>query len=321
MMLRLLRRLRRRPDAAVPGSPAGAVPARTAEHWDRWQSERNVSSAAWVDWSDHPTILSLLQHELFGSPQTTLFAVLRAYGPPLTGARALSLCSGDGAFERLLVAEGVFASVVGTDLSPVRVQQANDRRGEYARCLEFRRLDVNSGDFGDAAFDVVIAKAALHHVENLEAMFDGVRRCLRPGGRLVAIDYFGPRRFQWSQAQLDAANAFLAEEVPDALLRRPDGSLHRDIGRPGIDEMIAIDPSEAVRSDEVLPLLERHFVIERDYPVGGALLNLVFDGTVVNNFDPCDEVHNEIIRKVFRRERELMARGALGCDFRVVIAA
>jgi ubiquinone/menaquinone biosynthesis C-methylase UbiE len=265
-------------------------------------------------------MLGLLQRELFGSPATSVLDYLKSAYPAFRQARALSLCSGDGSFEKLLVAQEVFASVVGTDLSPVRVRQANDHRGELADRLEYRVSDVNTGEFGEAAYDVVFAKAALHHVEELERMFDGVRRCLRPGGRLVTIDFFGPDRFQWTDRQLDLANRFLAEEIPEPLLHRADGSVHRNITRPCIAQMIAVDPSEAVRSADVYPLLASRFEIERQFDAGGTLLNLIFDGTVVNNFQAGDPAHDALIEKAFRWERELMARGEIGSDFKFIVA-
>ena len=298
----------------------GAQSERAAQHWDSWQRDRNAAATQYVDWGDHPTILGLIYRELFGSSTTSILDFLKASYPAFGRAKALSLCSGDGAFQKLLVMQGVFGSVVGTDLSPVRVQQANDNRGEYAGSLEYRLTDVNSGDFGTATYDVVFAKAALHHVEQLETLFDGIRSCLRPGGSLVTIDFFGPTRFQWTDRQLDLANRFLADEMPEALLRRADGSVHGNISRPTIEQMIAIDPSEAVRSAEVYELLASHFEIERQFDAGGALFNLIFDGTVVNNFEAGNPVHEALVEKAFRHERELMARREIGSDFKFIIA-
>ena len=289
-----------------------------SQHWDDWQARQDAGAPRFVDWADHPTVMSLLQQELFGDASKTVLHYLLSEYPQFATARAISLCSGDGAFEKLLVQHGVFGSVVGTDLSPVRVQHANEQRGEVASKLEFRVADANSGDFGEAEFDIVFAKAALHHVEDLERMFDGARRCLRPGGRLVTIDFFGPTRFQWTDTQLHAANRLL-DELPRELRTRPDGSLYR-AERPTVEAMIAMDPSEAVRSGELYEALRRHFTIEREFPAGGALLNLVLDGTIVNHFDPGNPNHNEFIRKSFLRERDLMARGEIGSDFRFIVA-
>jgi SAM-dependent methyltransferase len=291
-----------------------------ARHWDDWQREHAAAPGAFVDWGDHPRVLALVYEEVFGSATRNFFDFFKEHYPSFAQATALSLCCGDGAFEKLLVSQDVFARVIGTDLSPVRVAAANRQRGEFEERLDYQVHDVNEGDFGEEVVDVVFAKAALHHVEALEAMFAGVRRCLRPGGRLVTIDFFGPTRFQWTDTQLAAVNRFLANEVPQELLRKPDGSLHRNVERPTIESMIAMDPSEAVRSSELHEQLASNLQIEREIALGGTLLNLILDGSVVNNFDPRNADHNRIIEKAFALERSMMAAGEIESDFRLIVA-
>jgi len=290
-----------------------------ARHWDEWQAERSRSQQRFTDWGDHPTILKLIYQVVFGSPETDFLTHLAQSYPQFADGHALSLCCGDGAFERHLVAQGVFGSITGIDFSPARIALAQQQRAGYESRLDFEVGDVNAGQFGQQRYDVVFAKAALHHVENLEALVRGIQAALRPGGCLVTIDFFGPTRFQWTDAQLAGTNAFLAG-VPRELLRKRDGSLHEAMVRPGIDEMIRLDPSEAVRSGELYALLKENFMLVEDLALGGTLLNLIFYGDVVNNFDPEDEGHNRIIRDAFALERRLIDAGTLGSDFRLIVA-
>lgn len=291
-----------------------------AEHWNRWQKGRVATQSQYIDWGDHPAIAARIQSELFGSPTLTVFDYLKREYPEFATARVLSLCAGDGSFEKLLLSHGIFGSITGMDIAESRVAAGNDAAHGFAGKLHFEVGDVNSGKFGDAQYDVVFAKAALHHVEHLEAMFVGVQRCLKPGGKLVTIDFFGPTRFQWTDAQLAAVNHFIDTHVPDELLRRPDGSLQKNITRPTIDEMIVMDPSEAVRSSEIRNLLEQHFMVERDFAVGGTLLNLVFGEAIINNFDGENLRHVEIINAAFDYERKLMNEKVIGSDFNFIVA-
>ena len=186
--------------------------------------------------------------------------------------------------------------------------------------LNFEVGDVNLGAFGVQTFDVVFAKAALHHVVELEVLVKGIGTCLRPGGCLVTLDFFGPTRFQWTEAQLAAANQFLANEVPRHLLQKRDGSFHDKIERPSIEAMMAMDPSEAVRSGDVYEILQSNFSIDTDIALGGTLLNLIFYGDVINNFDPANDAHNQVINAAFALERRLMKGGTIGSDFRLIVA-
>jgi len=302
-------------DMSEAAPPADA----SARHWDEWQAQHSLAPPRFTDWGDHPTILKLIYQTVFGSAETGFLEHLAQTYPQFARAHALSLCCGDGAFERHLVAQGVFGSVTGIDVSPARITSAQQQRAGFEARLDFEVGDVNAGRFGQQRYDVVFAKAALHHVENLEALVRGIRAALRPGGCLVTIDFFGPTRFQWTDAQLAATNRFLAG-VPRELLRKRDGSLHEAMTRPGIDEMIRLDPSEAVRAGELHALLKANFTTVEDLALGGTLLNLIFYGDVVNNFDPENEAHNRIIREAFALERRLIDSGELGSDFRLIVA-
>jgi ubiquinone/menaquinone biosynthesis C-methylase UbiE len=201
------------------------IQSTAADFWNQWQSARNLNQSQYVDWGGHPTILALVYNDLFGSPSTSVFDYLKQAYPNFSNSTVLSLCAGDGSFEKVLLAEGVFGSITGIDIASERVATANAQAAELEGRLKFIVGDVNEGEFGEASYDVVFAKAALHHVEQLESIFSGIRRCLKPGGKLVTIDFFGPTRFQWSDVQLAAVNHFIDTAIPSALLMRADGSL------------------------------------------------------------------------------------------------
>lgn len=308
------------PTRSAPAATNGSPEHATARHWAQWQQRHEARPVRWTEWSEHPHILACLQQAHFGDATLSPLAHVLRHFPQFAQAHALSLCCGDGSTEKALVRHGVFRSMVGVDLTAERVQSARGDLGDLADRLQFEVGDVNRGDFGHACFDVVFAKASLHHVERLEAMAAGIQRCLRPGGRLVTLDFFGPTRFQWTDAQLAHANAFLADEVPAALRRRADGGSHDRVERPTLQAMIEMDPSEAVRSGELYGFLQQHFQIEMDVAVGGTLLQLVFDGSIVNNFDPDDAQHRAVIERAIALERSLIASGELGSDFRLIVA-
>jgi len=291
-----------------------------SKHWDAWQEGRDSSPHIYVDWGDHPTILKHLFQTTFGSPDIDFFQYFKNSHPDFSEKSVLSLCCGDGGFEKALLEREVFAHITGLDISESRVQAALASRGKHANQLDFVVGDVNAANFGLNAFDIVFAKAALHHVENLEGLMQGIARCLRPGGLLVTIDFFGPSRFQWPDAQLAATNWFLKERVPPALRLRRDGTTYEAAVRPTLAEMIAMDPSEAVRSGELDAILRAHFDFCVDLPLGGTLLNLIFYGDVTNNFNADNPEHNRIIEEAFELERSLINKGEIGSDFRLLIA-
>jgi trans-aconitate methyltransferase len=97
---------------------------------------------------------------------------------PQRGERILDLGCGDGALTEKIIGRG--AEVVGVDASADMVAAAQ-KRGIDARVVDAYNLDFAS------EFDAVFSNAALHWMKrDPDAVTQGVRRALEPGGRFVA---------------------------------------------------------------------------------------------------------------------------------------
>lgn len=96
---------------------------------------------------------------------------------PQPGERILDLGCGDGFLTRRIAESG--ATVIGVDASPHMIAAAReggvDAHLHNGESLPF----VNE-------FDAVFSNAALHWMNDHEAMLAGVYRALKPGGRFVA---------------------------------------------------------------------------------------------------------------------------------------
>ncbi len=105
---------------------------------------------------------------------------------PWPGARLLDIGCGAGEFLTFLP-DGV--SYTGYDLNPRYIETARRRYGGRA---DFHCAPAGAPPEGllRGGFDIVLAKAVLHHLDRREA--DGLagvaHRALRPGGLLVTID-------------------------------------------------------------------------------------------------------------------------------------
>ena len=74
-------------------------------HWDAWQRDYDVRSQQkgvvhYTDWAGHPLIWNKLCEAAFGSASTDVFDYIFQHYPELANAHGLSLCCGDGSFER-----------------------------------------------------------------------------------------------------------------------------------------------------------------------------------------------------------------------------
>ncbi len=73
----------------------------------------------------------------------------------------------------------------GLDLTPAMIEQAKKKNIPNA---EFVVGDCENFPFEDNSFDAIICSNSFHHYPNPQAFFNSVKRCLRPGGRLVLRD-------------------------------------------------------------------------------------------------------------------------------------
>lgn len=122
-------------------------------------------------------------------------------------------------------------------------------------------------------------------------------------------EYIGPTRFQWTEQQLRLANQLLALLPASHRRRAGSGEPLERIERLTVEEMIAIDPTEAVDSEAIMPKL--------DY--GGTLMQLLLND-LMHNFDTADETQAALLRMMFLFERTLVESGVLRSDFAYVVA-
>ena len=118
--------------------------------------------------------------------------------------------------------------------------------------IDYRQADMNDLKLEADAYDVAFAVQALHHVDALEHLLDQVEASLRPGGLFVVNEYIGPARFQW----LDKTEALmnrLLELLPHEYKVNPkNGFVKERIDRASAEEIARVDPSESIRSDEIV---------------------------------------------------------------------
>jgi len=108
------------------------------------------------------------------------------------GQRVLDLAAGTGDLARgAQEAVGDSLEVVATDLTPEMLRVGVGRPG--APIHGWIVGDAESLPYSDASFDRVLVGYGLRNFADLEACLTEILRCLRPGGRLVALDFGQPR--------------------------------------------------------------------------------------------------------------------------------
>jgi SAM-dependent methyltransferase len=313
------RRAAPRPGAWIDGVAGGR--GRVSEAWSTSPEEQAVD-LGWY-WMAHPAVRTRSNRLASGRPDQDaygrLVALLQERGWTLPIERAVSIGCGFGALERDLFARGIVRSVDAYDIAAGAVAEAERLARESGLSgLRYHLADLETIDLPPQSVDAVFAHSAVHHVERLEALYAVVQRTLRPGGVFHLHEYIGPTRFQWTEEQLRLGNDFL-DSLPPRLRQTPDGKPKGVLLRPTIEDMIAADPSESVRSADLLPAMEPFFEIIEIRRLGGALAHLALGG-IAQNFDPEAPEDVAALQRLFDLEDAAMAEGRIGSDFATITA-
>lgn len=177
------------------------------------------------------------------------------------GERALDLAAGTGDIAFAVAARG--AQTIGLDithrmlqLARLRAARATARQASIPR-VEFITGDMISLPFQTAMFDLVTTGYGLRNVPDLAAAIDEIARVLRPGGRLLSLDFNKPDNAIVRAAYLSYLTAvgatlgWILHRDPDTYRYIP-ASIRRYAGARGVAEMLASRGFDRVT---VIPLL------------------------------------------------------------------
>jgi SAM-dependent methyltransferase len=272
-----------------------------------WNDAHYTNRLAHANWMAHTSVLMYLNERATGDPaRDWLSSWAHRYfaGDDL---RVLVLGCGEGWLERAVAAWPFVARIDAVDFAADAVARARESAQGLAK-IEYGVVDLNRDELPRDAYDVVVAHSVLHHVENLEHAYTQIERTMRPNATLVVNEYVGPNRFQYSDDVLLIINALLQCIRPGEVRTRPTE-----------EEMIANDPTEAVRSDELLAFTSCHFeVLERKKLGGTVLQHLLYDIVQDYRFEVPRE--RGLIEMLCTIEGMLVDRGRIPSDFMLLAA-
>lgn len=166
------------------------------------------------------------------------------------------------------------------------------------------------GDFNswvpDRVYDGVLANQSLHHVVNLEGLFDAVAASLRPSGRFVTSDMIGRNGHQrWPEA-LAIVQQFWTE-LPDAYRYNRQLRRHEEVFQ---DWDCSAEGFEGIRAQDVLALLVQRFDFE-DFLAFGNVIDPFIDRGFGPHFDAESTSDRDFIDRVHASDEAAIEAGTL----------
>lgn len=285
---------------------------RVKKHWERQHQDGDPDS-----FLDHPMIQAYVSIRTSGGLTPHLRLGIEAMRDRTSaGSRILSVGCG-GAEKEIEFAQSLpDRQFIGLDLAEsalVRARGAIEAKG--ISNLELISGDFNNLDLEPRAFDLVVGFGAIHHIENLEGFWAACRRTLRPGGCVIGQEYVGPNRFQWTPSQCEIGSALLRDHVPS------EHKVHHQLVEPvPLDLIMKIDPSEAVRSEEILSTCRTAGYRMVDYRGCGCGLLQPMLMHQMHTFDPVNWEHNRRLSHLFAIEQTYLEDGTAGDAYAMFVA-
>lgn len=197
---------------------------------------------------------------------------------PRAPLRILSLGSGYCGEELALARRlGGRCHVRCTDLNGDLFEEARRRSRAEGLDFAFEELDLNFARITTGAWHLIFAHASLHHIINLEHLFDQIRRGLVEGGLFKLVEVIGQnRRLLWKENERFARR--LLRQLPFRIrgpcrLRAPSHT----------------EGMEGIRQQEILPLLHTHFTPLAEIRHGAFMRAICLHRHLGPRLDPSDE--------------------------------
>jgi SAM-dependent methyltransferase len=277
-----------------------------------------------LNWMDFSIIEHCINQSVSGKPQENWFLWVKEKYCKQKRDCGLVLGCGDGSLEKHGIALEVCDSFDAFDVSEKSIDFARNeaQKGGFAPRVNYQTCDINQITLPENKYGITFCAMSLHHFSRLEHVLEQIKRSLKPDGLFIFNEYVGPSQFQWTDKQLQIINAIL-ELLPEEYrkdLSRLGLTVKKEVFRPAIEDMERIDPSEAIRSAEIIPLVGKHFTILEKVDYGGTLLHTLLHN-IVGNFDTQKEEDVALLKLLHYLEMLLIKEEVLESDFTVVVAA
>ena len=295
--------------------------ARAFATWGERAKERQASDRAILAWTDSLVVSRRYIHPaVSGGPDSNWldWAARRYFSIP--AELALGIGSGDGGLERHGLSVGLATRFEAFDASPGAVELAGTLAQEHgiADRVTYVVADLNEHRFEPGRYDAAFASMAVHHIRNLDHFFSQLQQALKPGSLFVSNEFVGPNQFQWTDRQMELADDLL-NRIPERYRRSlVSGHVKSRVTRQPIANMNAVDPTEAIRSADIIPLMRRYFEVIEKVDYGGTLLDLILEEIAGNFKDTGEDL--EVLTPLFEAERRYIETGVIESDFTVLVA-
>ena len=231
-------------------------------------------------WNDLELVRKYKDNLATGNENTHWISdILNRFKEYLPFGNVLIVGCGNGWLERQLYDLGIGKHFDAFDMSEEYINEAKELK--QSRPIDYFLDDINSmSKIEDNKYDAVFNFAVLHHAMNIEYALKKLASCLKNNGLMFNEEYVGPARNQYSD---DHVNIML--EIMSDLPKK--FRTKAKFLRPPLANF-RVEPSEAIHSDLILPLIPKYFDIVYQRNLNGGVAYQILH----NNIDEFNDTSN-----------------------------
>lgn len=296
---------------------------KVSDFWAETRAHKIEKGLPHIAWLESQYILKNYVHRLMSGDleKNFLIYVSEKYfkKPVETG---LSIGCGDGGLERHALKLNICKKFEAFDISVGAIEKAKEliNKENLGDRVYYGVKDFNTEKLKENYYDVVFGSSSIHHIKNLEFLYEQVNKALKPDGFFIMNEYVGPSQFQWTERQCEFVTKIL-NIFPVNLKKSLDkdyGRIKNEIEKTPKEIMTQNDPSEAIRSAEIIPLFGEWFDVIERIDWGGTILHPLFH-KIIGNFDVNDEKDRAIIDLICLFEHTLIREKIIPSDFALIV--
>lgn len=282
------------------------------EHWSAELEHMRIRSTYWLN----NEIIRSNMYRSIASDDIHFIPFVKNYFKTKF-SNALSICVGDGLHEASLLSQEVVDKITVIEWSSENINKFiqscsslgidDSRFSAHVSSVE----DLGTNLFLQDSFDVAFSISALHHIMNLETVLSHIYSLINPGGYFIILEYIGNTRFQLGPELESLCNDIL-HMLPVTYVNQ-----HKlPFKSPTLSSMIQIDPTEAQRPKDIIPLCTALFgpsVYQRNYY--GNIVHHMFPYLNTDFSNKGDNGFDAIISLLLMYEKLYVDSSGIGSDF------
>ncbi len=220
--------------------------------------------------------------------------------------RIASIGCGNGTQEMQWALYWPEATIMACDITPnnIALATANAKQAQINN-IAFEVADWYS--LPETTVDIILFHSSLHHMHHMQTVLEKVKRMLSPTGILVMHEYVGPNKNKFETTYIKAANALLAK-TPKLYRKIWNTPFYKKkSGRGGALRMWLNDPSEAIESEQIMPLVHDMFSIIKEEQLGSNIFVLYLK-EIAHHFLQATPEASAMLNQVLAAEDSIIAQ-------------